>query len=132
MPHALIFTLSLVAQAPAEPFAGKAVADGDTNTVLRDRLPVKIRLHGVDAPEAGQLFGPPRCIRVAPVAGGITSRRGEAEYRLELAAIQHPPHAVKARLRRHAISSWGSTDQSNQVDIFRWPGPNSSTEHGVA
>jgi len=57
MPHALIFTLSLVAQAPAEPFAGKAVADGDTNTVLRDRQPVKIRLHGVDVPEAGQLFG---------------------------------------------------------------------------
>lgn len=41
-------------------FEGKviAVADGDTLTVLRDgRTPVKIRLHGIDAPESGQDFG---------------------------------------------------------------------------
>ena len=33
------------------------VADGDTITVLRDKTPVKIRLHGVDAPEKTQAFG---------------------------------------------------------------------------
>ncbi len=44
----------------AQPASGKrgawkgkviGVADGDTFTVLRDKTPVKIRLHGVDAPE---------------------------------------------------------------------------------
>lgn len=33
------------------------VADGDTITVLRGREPIKIRLHGIDAPENGQPFG---------------------------------------------------------------------------
>ena len=34
------------------------LSDGDTLTVLRDgRTQVKIRLHGVDAPETGQDFG---------------------------------------------------------------------------
>jgi endonuclease YncB( thermonuclease family) len=34
------------------------ISDGDTLTVLRDgRTQVKIRLHGVDAPETGQDFG---------------------------------------------------------------------------
>jgi len=43
---------------PAE-FTAKVVgiSDGDTLTVLRDRSPIKIRLHGIDAPETGQDFG---------------------------------------------------------------------------
>ena len=59
MLNALIVALALVVQAPAEPFAGKVVgiSDGDTLTVLRDRQQVKVRLHGVDAPESGQPFG---------------------------------------------------------------------------
>ena len=65
MPHralprlvALIF-LAWVVPARAEDFAGKVmgVSDGDTITVLRGRTPVKIRLHGIDAPETGQDFG---------------------------------------------------------------------------
>jgi len=50
-----------VAAAPGSPapWQGKVigVADGDTITVLRDKTPVKIRLHGVDAPEKAQPFG---------------------------------------------------------------------------
>ena len=34
-----------------------AVHDGDTITVSRARLPVKIRLEGIDCPESGQAFG---------------------------------------------------------------------------
>jgi len=34
-----------------------AVADGDTVEVLRDGKDVRVRLHGVDAPEIGQAFG---------------------------------------------------------------------------
>jgi endonuclease YncB( thermonuclease family) len=35
----------------AEEFSGKVVgiSDGDTLTVLRERTPVKLRLHGIDA-----------------------------------------------------------------------------------
>ena len=33
------------------------VSDGDTLTVLKGRTQVKVRLHGIDAPETGQDFG---------------------------------------------------------------------------
>lgn len=40
-------------------WSGKVVgvADGDTVTVLHGQTPVKIRLHGIDAPEKAQPFG---------------------------------------------------------------------------
>lgn len=40
-------------------FQGKVVsiADGNTLTVLRDHAQVRVRLHGIDAPERGQPFG---------------------------------------------------------------------------
>jgi len=46
-------------QARADPLAGRVVGvtDGDTLTVLVDRRPVKVRLHGIDAPEKAQAFG---------------------------------------------------------------------------
>src|SRR5262245_25308253 len=45
--------------ASAEQFTGKVVgiADGDTIQVLREGKAVKVRLHGVDAPEKAQAFG---------------------------------------------------------------------------
>jgi endonuclease YncB( thermonuclease family) len=45
--------------ASADEFVGKVVgvSDGDTLTVLRDRVQVKIRLHGIDCPESSQDFG---------------------------------------------------------------------------
>lgn len=56
----LVITCSHEAAAtPASSFTGKVVgvADGDTITVLRGRIPVRIRLHGVDCPEKKQAFG---------------------------------------------------------------------------
>lgn len=46
-------------QAKLEPWKGKCVGitDGDTVKVLRDGVSIRIRLHGIDAPEAGQPFG---------------------------------------------------------------------------
>ncbi len=43
----------------AEQFIGKVVgiSDGDTISVLREGRAVKVRLHGVDAPEQAQAFG---------------------------------------------------------------------------
>ena len=64
MIYRLLFPLLLVFGASpllaSDPdFSGKVVgvADGDTITVLRDRTPIKIRLHGIDSPESGQAFG---------------------------------------------------------------------------
>lgn len=56
---ALLFVLP-IPSAPAADFTAKVVgiSDGDTITVLRaDKQQVKIRLHGVDAPESAQPFG---------------------------------------------------------------------------
>ena len=54
----LLIILSLAMGCEADD-TGKVVgvSDGDTLTVLNDRTPVKIRLHGIDAPETGQDFG---------------------------------------------------------------------------
>lgn len=43
----------------AETIKGKvvSVADGDTITVLRDKVQIKVRLYGIDAPEKAQDFG---------------------------------------------------------------------------
>jgi micrococcal nuclease len=65
MPHRALLrlialiVLAWVAPARAEDFTGKVVGvtDGDTLTVLRDRTPLKVRLHGIDCPESGQDFG---------------------------------------------------------------------------
>ena len=53
---ALLCSLPLAA---VENIQGKvvSVADGDTITVLKDKVPIKVRLHGVDAPEKAQDFG---------------------------------------------------------------------------
>jgi endonuclease YncB( thermonuclease family) len=65
MPHrtlprfVALIAFAWASPASAEDFTGKVVgiSDGDTLTVLRGRTSVKIRLHGIDAPEAGQDFG---------------------------------------------------------------------------
>src|SRR5512140_2041621 len=55
----VVVVVSWVSLTPAEEFAGKVVgvSDGDTITVLRNRTPIKVRLHGIDCPEIGQDFG---------------------------------------------------------------------------
>lgn len=57
-----VFLVLLTAFPPlaaAEEFAATVIgiSDGDTLTALRGREQVKIRLHGIDAPESGQDFG---------------------------------------------------------------------------
>ena len=56
---AVVVVVSWVSLTPAEQFSGKVVgvSDGDTITVLRNRTPIKVRLHGIDCPEIGQDFG---------------------------------------------------------------------------
>src|SRR4051812_6132878 len=57
---ALLITILVGASAHGAEFPVTVVgiSDGDTLTVLKpDKSRVKVRLHGIDAPEAGQDFG---------------------------------------------------------------------------
>lgn len=59
---AILGSLLLLVTGPvfAQVFSGSVsdVEDGDTFTVLRDNAPVTVQLHGLDAPEPEQPFGP--------------------------------------------------------------------------
>jgi micrococcal nuclease len=62
-PVAVVLCLGLLLVCPVlgtEQFTGQVVgiSDGDTVSVLREGKAVKIRLHGIDAPERKQAFGP--------------------------------------------------------------------------
>jgi micrococcal nuclease len=54
-----LILLSIASSACGADFSARVVgiSDGDTITVLRDRTGVRVRLHGIDAPETGQDFG---------------------------------------------------------------------------
>jgi endonuclease YncB( thermonuclease family) len=53
-----LIVLGWASLAHADEFSGRVVAisDGDTLTVLRERTPIKLRLHGIDAPGGGPGF----------------------------------------------------------------------------
>jgi endonuclease YncB( thermonuclease family) len=90
MPRALPVLLALIAAGPGGASMKTAevvsVSDGDTLTVLRDGARVRIRLHGVDAPETGQAYGG----RAASAAASLAI--GEA-----------------VTLRVHAVDRYGRT-----------------------
>ena len=56
---AALFILAVFETTVAADFIGRVVGitDGDTVRVMRDGVAVKIRLHGIDAPESRQAFG---------------------------------------------------------------------------
>ena len=72
----LLILLSLLSLAPppvrAESFLARVIGvqDGDTLEVLRDGRPVRVRLHGIDAPERRQPFGTRARQLVADLAFG--------------------------------------------------------------
>jgi endonuclease YncB( thermonuclease family) len=55
----LLLVVLAAGPACAEDFSARVVSisDGDTLTVLRDHRQIRVRLHGIDAPETGQDFG---------------------------------------------------------------------------
>lgn len=89
----------------AEPYPAKVVgvSDGDTLTVLRDdKVRVKIRLHGIDAPELGQDFGTRAKQAASQLAFGreVTVRpRGTDKYGRTVAEVLLPD----GRLLNHEL-----------------------------
>ena len=57
--YALLLLLGLLWGPPHEPYDATVVAitDGDTVVVLKDKVQIKVRLSGIDAPEKRQPFG---------------------------------------------------------------------------
>ena len=53
----LILTLLFVSSIAAQTGKVVGVSDGDTITVLVNKIQVKVRLYGIDCPEGGQDFG---------------------------------------------------------------------------
>ncbi len=56
---AVLFLLGMLNAAHAEEFSAKVIGvlDGDTVLILRDNMPIKVRLAEIDAPEKAQAFG---------------------------------------------------------------------------
>lgn len=82
----LIATAAMLVDAHAAKFTGKvvSVADGDTVTVLTaEKVQVKVRLAGIDAPEAGQEFGQKSKEALAAMVAGkivIITEEGTDRY----------------------------------------------------
>ncbi len=73
---AFFLVFILVSSCSAIEWQGKCldVTDGDTVIVMYNELPVRVRLHGIDAPEGGQDFGRRAKQRLAALVKGKTLR----------------------------------------------------------
>lgn len=88
------------------------VSDGDTITVLVDEEPIKVRLDGIDAPEAGQPFGTQAktalsdAIFAKPVRVTIsdTDRWGRSIGVVEVAGPQGRPQNVNLAMVRAGMA----------------------------
>lgn len=80
-------------QAPLPALVGRVVriSDGDTLTLLVNRQEIRVRLHGIDAPEAGQPFGTVARKALADAVFGKTvqvENRGQDRYRRTLGVVR--------------------------------------------
>ncbi len=107
--------LALIAFAVSSPtaeFSGKVVgiSDGDTITVLWDRSPVKIRLHGIDCPEHDQDFGTRAKSFTSELAFGrvVTVRPVDTDrYRRTVANVVLPDgHLLNHEIVRAGYACW--------------------------
>jgi micrococcal nuclease len=104
----LIALIAFMRSTQAAEFSAKVIgiADGDTITVLKDRSPVKIRLHGIDCPELGQDFGSRAKAFTSEIAFGkvVTVRPiGTDRYHRTVAQVVLPD----GRLINHEVVSAG-------------------------
>jgi endonuclease YncB( thermonuclease family) len=103
--------IAFVGSSPAAEFSGKVIgiSDGDTITVLRDRSPIKIRLHGIDCPETGQDFGTRAKSFTSELAFGkvVTIRPVDTDrYRRTIAEVVLPDGRILNREIVRAGYAW--------------------------
>jgi micrococcal nuclease len=107
-----LFLLVCVTSSAAGEFAGNlvGVSDGDSLTVLREHTPVRIRLHGIDSPEAGQDFGSRAKAAAAELAFGkvVTVRTVDTDrHGRTVALVVLPDGAIlNHELIRSGNASW--------------------------
>jgi micrococcal nuclease len=107
---ALLVVLALAVSASAwADFSGKVVgvADGDSITVLRDRVQVKVRLVDIDAPEKGQPFGNRSKQALEVLVKGqevLVVERGQDRYHRTLGRIYRGDLDVNAELIREGMA----------------------------
>ncbi len=105
--------LAFATSASAESLTGKvvSVADGDTVTVLAGQTPIKVRLHGVDAPEKAQAFGEKakdftaRLVLGQPVRVEVV---GRDKYGRTVGTVQlvSPPRCLNEELVKAGLAWW--------------------------
>jgi endonuclease YncB( thermonuclease family) len=102
----------LPATAWAEEFSGKVIGitDGDTLRVLREKSPVKIRLHGIDCPESGQDFGTQAKRKTSELAFGQVVKvqeHGLDRYGRTVADVILPDgRSLNRELVRQGVAWW--------------------------
>jgi endonuclease YncB( thermonuclease family) len=123
---ALFLVLLAVTPNDAADFSAKVVgiSDGDTLTVLKaDRTQVKIRLHGIDAPEAGQDFSTRSKQAASELAFGKSvtiARRDTDRYGRMVAEVVLPDgRSLNRELVRGGFAWWFRRYAPDDRDLER-------------
>lgn len=134
---ALLLTLPAPLTAAADyPARVVGVSDGDTLTVLRDgRTQVKVRLHGIDAPETGQDFGARAKQAASELAFGqvVTIReRDRDRYGRTVAEVILPDGAsLNREMVWHGFAWWYRQYAPKDGDLARLEGEAKAARRGL-
>ncbi|MBE3030130.1 thermonuclease family protein [Campylobacter sp. RM9344] len=100
----VILLSSLIAQAKPLPLSGKVikVSDGDTITVLTpQKRQVKVRLHGIDAPEKKQAYGNKSRQFLSNLVAGKeveVKEKGKDRYKRVLGVVYYNEQDINAQM----------------------------------
>ena len=132
-----ILTVFTLAAPPKviEDLTGKVigVTDGDTITVLVNRMPVKIRLEGVDAPEAKQSFGNKSKQALSELVFGknvVVKKTGEDRYERTLGVIMLGSVDVNARMVEYGWA-WHYKKYNDEVRLAKLEDKARSAKRGL-
>jgi len=120
----LIATAAMLLEAHAGTITGRvvSVADGDTITVLTpEKLQVKIRLAGIDAPESGQEYGKKSKEALAAMVAGKTvqvTEEGKDRYGRTIGWIKSGEIDANREMVRTGWA-WHFTQYSKDLNIAR-------------
>lgn len=108
--------------ARADRFTGRVVGvtDGDTLTVLMDCRPVKVRLHGIDAPEQAQAFGARSKRNLSALAFGkqaVVEVRETDQYGRLVAVVTCDGRNVNREQVKAGMAWWYRKYAPNDADL---------------